>query len=67
MSTCKQVVITGLMILSSLCYGEVSRSDLSAETLRFLPPQNSFVRLNSGKTVQGEILADEEGDTSRIV
>jgi sulfatase modifying factor 1 len=67
MHTGIQVVVIGFMVGSSLCYGEVSRSDLSAETQRFLPPQSSTVRLNSGKTVQGEIVADEEGDSSRIV
>lgn len=67
MRTVQEAFITGLMVLSGLCYGEVTRSDLSDEARRFLPPQSSFIKLNSGKTVQGEILADEEGDTNRIV
>lgn len=67
MHTGIQVVVMGFMVCSGLCHGAVSRSDLSAETQRFLPPQSSIVRLNSGKTVQGEIVADEEGDTNRIV
>lgn len=63
----KLSLIMGLLALSGISYGSVSRSDLSPTSQSFLPPQTSFIKLKTGSTVQGEILPDDSGATNKIV